>query len=375
LKYDVVVIGASSAGLYAAEILAKNGIQVALFERSNLLAPARRTYIITPGLFRVMPEVESEIILHKINTIHVQAGKELAALPLSSPDLIIERHQLLTTLLERAINAGVEIHFKSEFKGLITENGVTKIKVCSNSDEKYIRADYLIGADGVTSAVGKAAFLPKPPVVPLLQAEINLPENWDPGVTKVWFDVGDTPYFYWLIPDTETKGVVGLIAEPGANIRYLLDRFLAERKYHPLVYQSGQAALYVPGNRIESKVGDLKILLVGDAAGQVKVTTVGGTVTGLYGGEAAARSILSGVPYQKTRRIVKRELDLHFYIRELLEKMDGEDYIRLVRSLTPPVQSFLSRYDRDAMRRQFWKLPLIQPRFILLGLKLLLNRR
>jgi flavin-dependent dehydrogenase len=374
LKYDVVVIGASSAGLNAAEILAKNGKKVALFERAVSFAPALRTYIITPGLYRVLPETGSDLIRHEISAIHLQADDAGADIQLSSPDLVVERVQLITTLLKRAKNAGVEIYFGSEFKGLITESGTTRIKILSSSTEQFIEADYLIGADGETSAVGKAAGLPNPPTVPLLQVEIDLPANWDPGVTKVWFDFRDTTYFYWLIPDSETKAVVGLITEPGANIRVLLDQFLAEKNYHPLAYQSGNAALYSPGNRLESRVGDLKILLVGDAAGQVKVTTVGGTVTGLSGGQAAARAILDEIPYRKTRRGVTRELDLHYFIRKLLERMDQEDYVRLVGLLTPSVLSFLTSYDRDTMRQHFWKLPFIQPAFIPLGLKLFIGK-
>ena len=51
------------------------------------------------------------------------------------------------------------------------------------------------------------------PSVPLLQAEIELPGEWDRDVTKVWFDVNDSPYFYWLIPDKDNKAVVGLISD------------------------------------------------------------------------------------------------------------------------------------------------------------------
>lgn len=375
MKYDVVVIGASSAGLFAAEILAKSGKRVAVFERAESFAPDIRTYIITPGLFRVMPDVESELILHEINAIYLQTGRESAVIQLSSPDLIVERVQLITTLLNRAKSAGVEVHFGTEFKGLITKNGTTRVNVLSNSTETLIEADYLIGADGVASTVGKAAGLPDLLTVPLLQVEINLPENWDPGVVKVWFDYEDTPYFYWLIPDSETRAVVGLIAQSGANIRVLLDRFLTENNFHPLSYQSGKAALYSPGDRIESQVGDLKVMLIGDAAGQVKVTTVGGTVTGLSGGQAAACAILEEVPYRKTRKGVTKELNLHFFIRQLLEKMDQKDYVRLIGLLSPTVLSFFSKYDRDTMRQYFWKLLLIQPRFIPLGLKLLFRRK
>ena len=255
MKYDVVVIGASSAGLYAAEILAKNGKNVAVFDRAASFAPAKRTYIITPSFFQVMPEIDPDLIRHKINIIHVQAGNAQAVIQLSSPDLIVDRSQFITTLKNRAENAGVELFFGSEFLDLQTGNGNTQIKVRSGTGEKLIKADYLIGADGVNGAVGKAADLPNPKVVPLLQAEIKLPENWDSGVTKVWFDVKDTPYFYWLIPESTEKGVVGLIAEPGANIRKLLDHFLEEGNYQTLGFQSGQAALHTPGEKLEKRVG------------------------------------------------------------------------------------------------------------------------
>ena len=374
MKYDVVVIGASSAGLYTAEILAKNGQRVVLFDREEMFAPNVRTYIITPGLFRVMPDVEPELIWHTINTIQVQAGEERAAIQLSSPDLVVDRRQLITTLKTRAENAGVEIHLGSKFVGLKSNTEGTQILIQSGREERLIKASYLIGANGVSSSVAKAAGLPSPQVVPLLQAEMALPKQWDPRVTKVWFDLQDTPYFYWLIPESETKGVVGLIAEPGADIRKLLDHFLDKNNFQPLDYQAGQAALHAPGAKLERRVGDLTVLLVGDAAGQVKVTTVGGTVTGLSGAGAGAKAILNGIPYRETRIQVQRELDIHYFIRHLLEKMEQENYVRLIQSITPAVKSFLRKHDRDAMRRQFWKLPLIQPHFIPLGLKLLLSR-
>ncbi|MCJ7717681.1 MAG: NAD(P)/FAD-dependent oxidoreductase [Anaerolineales bacterium] len=375
MKYDIVIIGASSAGLYAAEILAKNGKNVAVFDRATSFAPTKRTYIITPKLFQAMPEIDPDLIRHKINDIHVQSGNAQAVIQLSSPDLIVDRSQLITALKNRAENAGVELFFGSEFLDLNTENGSTQIKIRSNGQEKFIKADYLIGADGVSCSVGKAAGLGAPRTAPLLQAEIILPDDWDPGVTKVWFDIKDTPYFYWLIPESESKGVVGLIAEPGTDIQKLLNGFLEKENFQSLEYQSGQAALHTQGEKLEKRVGDLNVLLVGDAAGQVKVTTVGGTVTGLSGGRAAASAILADLSYRKTRRSVSRELDLHLFIRQLLEKMKQQEYIRLVELLKPSVLSLLSRYDRDTMRKHFWKLPFIQPAFIPLGLKLLIRKK
>jgi len=64
-------------------------------------------------------------------------------------------------------------------------------------------------------------------------------------------------------------------------------------------------------------------------------------------------------------------MSIHYFIRSLLDQMSNQDYVDLLRGLSPGVQSFLSQYDRDQMRRNFWKLVFIQPKYIFLGLKLL----
>lgn len=372
MKFDVVVIGASTAGLYTAELLALSGKKVALFER-NTEKPDFRTYIITPGLMRIVPDFDSTLIRHETGTIHIQAGDDVRAIRLSAPDLTIERGQLIDNFMSRAKQAGVEVYQNSRFLGFDRESSKTKLRIKVGETEKTIQTRYLIGADGVHSQVRELAGLAAVAKVPLMQAEIELPEGWNPGMTKVWFDADDSPYFYWLIPDRDHKAVVGLIAAPGADIRYLLDDFLKKNSFLPLAYQSGQAGMYLPKTKIESDVGGVKVLLVGDAAGQVKVTTVGGTVTGFAGAQAASRAILERKPYQTTLRKVNRELSIHYFIRSLLDKMTNQDYSTLLRGLSPRVQSFLNRYDRDQMRKNFWKLPFIQPRYIFLGLKLLLR--
>ena len=373
LKYDVIVIGASSAGLYAAEILAKNGKRVVLFEQADSVQPTRRTYIITPGIFRVMPEINPKLILHRTTTFHLQADSENSQLPLASPDLTIERSQMILALIKRAKESGVEIHLGAKFLGLITDSDNTQIQIQTSNGEGSYQADYLIGADGLGNSVGRATGLKIFPKVPLLQAEVLLPPDWNPGVTKVWFDIEDTSYFYWLIPESETSGVLGLIADPGTDIRKLLEQFCNKQNIKPINMQSGQAALHSPGLRNEGQIGNLKIMRVGDSAGQVKNSTVGGSVTGFVGAKAAAQAILDDIPYKKSFRTGKRELDIHFLIRQLLSQMDQTDYYQMIEYLNPAILSFLSTNDRDSMRRKFWLLPLLQPRFIPLGIKLLLK--
>ena len=284
--------------------------------------------------------------------------------------MIIDRAELISFLVSRAAAAGVTFVENCEFLGFETRQGKTLIKVEKDNNLQRISAEYCIGADGVHSTVRKSIGIDPVPAVPLLQAVIDLPAGWDPRTTKVWFDRTNTPYFYWLIPRNNTQAVVGLVSEPGTNIQALLEGFLSRHDFNPLSYQSGQAALHRQKSHAEFLVGDLPVLLVGDAAGQVKVTTVGGTVTGFVGALGAVGKI-QGDPDHNSSVKVKKELDLHLLIRRLLDQMTPDDYDDLIDMLNPAVTDFLSCHDRDNMRSHFWKLVVLQPRFIPLGLKLL----
>ena len=101
---------------------------------------------------------------------------------------------------------------------------------------------------------------------------------------------------------------------------------------------------------------------------------MGGTVSGFWGAEAAVRSLIRGSSYSWELRALKRELDLHWWIRLLLDRLDNAGYDKLVHSLGPFAQQFLSSHNRDAMARTIWLLLLRQPALMGLGLRLLLQR-
>jgi flavin-dependent dehydrogenase len=358
LQFDVVVIGASSAGLFAAEKLARNGLSVGVFERQKTLNPARRTYILTSHLDEVMDGVPDELVLHRVTTMAVETVGACVEIPLQEPDLVMERNQIIRYLAEQAREAGVVLFMGHQFDG-VDGRALTLI---ADSQKEVIQANSIIGADGACSRVTAFAGIRQPPTVPLAQAEIEL-GDWDPAVTKVWFDIEKTRFFYWLIPESERRGVVGLIGEENADVRVLLDQFMQTHGFEPLAYQVGRAALHRPLLRPWGRVGELPVYLVGDAAGQVKVTTVGGTVTGFWGARALVEAILEDKPYTQTLRPLKRELDVHWLIRLLLERLGNRGYDRMVELINPAVVDFLASRNRDEMAGAFWKLLLLQPRF------------
>jgi flavin-dependent dehydrogenase len=222
LKLDVAIIGASSAGLYAAELLARAGKHVAVFEQQISLNPARRTLIVTPQLQSFLNPLPEVAVLHRIHVMAVQASRSLVQVDLQNPDLIVERRALAQFLARRAQEAGAQIHFGCRFKGLAPhpEGAAIHFQRSEGRVETMV-AHAVIGADGAFSRVARAAGLHHPPTIPILQAEVRLPRDWDPAVTQVWFDTRETRFFYWLIPESHQKGVVGLIGNEGTSTRRL----------------------------------------------------------------------------------------------------------------------------------------------------------
>jgi flavin-dependent dehydrogenase len=164
------------------------------------------------------------------------------------------------------------------------------------------------------------------------------------------------------------------VGEKPDDTRRLLDRFLDRLDLQAIRYQGAQVAMHHPSLRPWSKAGSTSVYLVGDAAGQVKVTSVGGTVTGLWGACAAVNAITKGTSYTRELRSLKRELDVHWIIRWLLERLDNAGYDRLIECVTPSVRNFLSHRNRDQMMGGFWRLPFREPKLALLGMKLFFKR-
>ena len=125
LEYDVIVVGASTSGLYAARELGAAGKSVAVFERRKELKPARRTLIVTPELREVLPDLPVETVLHRTGTLALVSRRSSAKVRLHKPDLIVERAAITRWLLSQARAAGVDVFLGHRFAnfGSGTGNG------------------------------------------------------------------------------------------------------------------------------------------------------------------------------------------------------------------------------------------------------------
>jgi flavin-dependent dehydrogenase len=143
----------------------------------------------------------------------------------------------------------------------------------------------------------------------------------------------------------------------------------------PLEWQGARIPVYRKWVPVERRVGHGKVYLVGDAAAQVKVSTVGGIVTGFRGAQGVADALL-GSRQNGELRALRRELDTHWLIRKTLHHFQQKDYSYLVDLLNAATRESLGEIHRDHSTRLLWNVIRRQPRLALLGLRgLLMGKR
>jgi flavin-dependent dehydrogenase len=122
---------------------------------------------------------------------------------------------------------------------------------------------------------------------------------------------------------------------------------------------------------VRRQIGNGEVYLVGDAAAQVKVSTVGGIVTGFRGALGVSQALLQN---GKSRELtaLRRELGTHWLIRRALHNFAQKDYSQLVDLLDVSTRQSLGEINRDESTRLLWNVVRRQPRLVLLGLRGLL---
>jgi len=375
-SHRVAVVGGSAAGLFTASLLARAGLPVRIFERIESLDPAARTLIVTRHMRHLLGPMADGSVVNEIRRFELFTDGRTATIALKHPDLIIERRTLIQNLAEEARRAGATLELGSRFDSLRPNDRGLVLNIFRGNEQaqEEVHVDTVIGGDGALSRVARAAGWAPLDTVPLVQAIVPLPKDMSPDTARVWFIPQDTPYFYWLIPESPERGAVGLIGADGNQMRRHLERFLEKRKLEPIEFQGARIPVYKRWIPVCRKVGESLVYLVGDAAAQVKVTTVGGIVTGFRGAMGVVDAILKGGGSRQLKSL-RRELDLHLLVRRSLHDFQQADYSRLVDLLNDPAKQSLGEYSRDEAWKMLWRVCVRQPRLILLGLRSLLARR
>ena len=371
MNAPVSIIGGSIAGLFAGYLLAREGVPVRVYEAQACFAQSTRTLIVTPAWLSLLDFDPEGAVLNRIRTFELISRAASVRIPLREPDLVLERGRILRMLARKVQGAGGDLVFGCRLEGIENHRPECVLRLSHGDGEERTVASHVLGADGLHSAVARA--VGKDHQVAILQARVVLPSDLAPDTVRVWFDRQSTRFFYWLIPESRHTGAAGLIAETPEEAKRALERFLAAHGLEPLEYQADRVPLHPWRLRSGAPAVGGRVLLAGDAAGQVKVTTVGGVVTGMRGAAAAARSLLRGTSYARELRPLRRELDAHALVRRALDGFADEDYDELLRLLNRRGLRVLNAYPRDRLAHAFWRLLPAQPCWLMLGARALVR--
>jgi flavin-dependent dehydrogenase len=367
----VVVVGGSAAGLYTAAALARAGRSVRILESMSVLDPAPRTLIVTDHFRYQLGASSSASIVNEIRRFELFTDGRSAQVTLTKPDLIVERSRLIPALAQEARQAGAQFSFDTRFLGLSPNSRGLRLETETAGRREELHAASVVGADGAASRVARTAGWPPIETVPLVQAIVKLPKDCPPDTTRVWFVPDDTPYFYWLIPESAERGALGIIGVDGRDTSRCIARFLEKKQLEPLEWQGARIPVYRRWVPVRRRVGNGDVFLVGDAAAQVKVSTIGGIVTGFRGARGVADAILRNGRSLELSAL-RWELGTHWLIRRALHHFQQKDYSQLVDLLNTATRRSLGEVNRDESMRLLWNVFRRQPRLVLLGLRGLL---
>ena len=346
-KYDVVVVGGGPAGSMAAWEAAKGGVSVCMLEKDRDIGyPVRCGEAAGESGLRQFVEIEDSWIAEKITSV------KLVSPNLTSVDIdfaeetgyILNRRIFDYDLSRYAANAGAEVYTKAYVKNVLANNGeVNGVVLDYLGEEKQIQAKIVIGADGLTSRVGRWAGLKTLVRMKDMESAVQYSVanvDIEPNKMIMYVGMNHAPGGYiWVFPKGKKFanigiGISGKYSKHKSAQKYL-DEFM-EREYPDAAILTTMCGGVPCAKPMEKPVAD-GIMLVGDAAHQINPMTGGGIVAGMKGGwiagQVAAEAIQNDdysenslLEYPKRMRKDFGKNHERFYkIKEATEKLTNEE--------------------------------------------------
>jgi geranylgeranyl reductase family protein len=346
MDYNVVIVGGGSSGLIAARDIASKGLSVCVVEKSPEIGyPVKCSGLFSiSGLAQIGVTLDDSLICSTIKggRFYSPGGEEFLAYSNKDRARVVERKMFDKFLAKEAVRAGAVIKLKTEALGTKIDGSVS-LKISTMGDERTLKSEVLIGADGAGSNVARWVGIKREPkFVSAVQAEVAGADVED-DVAEVYFGKEIAPGFYgWILPKSETIEVgVGSQGGTGKTPRTLLKSFLRD---NPKVSSKVHSKSILEFNKGAIPVGgpletvSERVLLVGDAAGQTKASTGGGVITGGICARIAAEAVFNAHENQdfsksflqrayekRWRKDLEKEFMAHLFLKEILETVTDEE--------------------------------------------------
>jgi len=347
--YDVIVVGAGSAGGYLAYLLSRAGFKVALIE----MKPRDRVFKVTGDAIgdhhieRMIIKPPSDVVMMRYEGVELYSPDMSVKYVVLGKGYALEMGAWARWLISEAEGAGAEVLDNHRVQGpLVEDNSVVGVKVLKpNGSLDTLRSRVVVDASGSPAVIRSR--LPRDwwisePLLPvdsshafreIIEVDYDIEK---PEYIKIYLDALVAPGgYWWLFPKGRRimnigLGIWGKLSEEnGLNPRHNYEKYILNTHYtrgRRLIHVGGGI---VPTRRpLASMVGN-GVLAVGDAAVAVNPIHGGGIGPALLSAESASRAIANAFERNDftMRGLWSYNID---YLREYGIKQAKLDVLRLM---------------------------------------------
>ena len=301
-KYDVSIIGGGPSGAFIAEKIASEGYNVSVFEKKDTIGePIKCAGLVSTRVFEICNINKEKIIQNKITGANIHSpydncirigGDRVHA-------FVIDRKKFDQTLIKKATDQGAKIHLENELISAKKIREHIELKISKIGKHK---CNLLIGADGPKSIVRRTFSFQEPKEFLIgIGAEIEN-SNLNSNFVEIFIGEKIAPgFFAWMIPTNNngTRARIGLCIKSNTkkNVKYYFNNFIKNKitsKYLKNIKINNIIGGIIPLGPPE-KLYKSNVMLVGDAASQVKPTSGGGIYTGLLSANFCSKVAIESI--------------------------------------------------------------------------------
>ena len=338
--YDIIVVGAGPSGSVCATRTAEAGLSTLVLEQHHAAGEfVNCTGIIGAEAFDLL-ELPRETILSSLGSLTFisPSGKRFHYDPDASLAHIVCRKKFDSTLANIATRAGAQFQYGVRARSLKVDTSGVEVDLGDGQDP--LRANAIVIATGFGTNLPQQVGLKNPPhIIYGVQAEVPMTEMQS---TEIYVGNQVAPHsFAWVVPVGEGRARVGMTVPKHAP--HYFEQFMRSAHVFPRLQTNEwkmQLSL-VPLGMMPRSYTD-RVLVVGEAAGQVKTTTQGGIYYGMLCAtfaaevlrEAAAKKDFGRKALSRYERLWQRKIGPEIrageHLRQLLTRLSDERLDELI---------------------------------------------